>query len=50
MQGWSPEQIARRLRVEFADDEAMRISHEALYQALYRLEAEFQGAARTLEA
>jgi IS30 family transposase len=35
VQGWSPEQIARRLRVEFADDEAMRISHEAIYQALY---------------
>jgi IS30 family transposase len=32
---WSPEQIARRLRVDFPDDEAMRISHEALYQALF---------------
>ena len=37
---WSPEQIARRLRVDFPDDdfpddEAMRISHEALHQALY---------------
>ncbi|MFF4534528.1 IS30 family transposase [Streptomyces sp. NPDC001407] len=32
---WSPEQIARRLPVEFPDDEDMRISHEAIYQALY---------------
>jgi IS30 family transposase len=32
---WSPEQIARRLRVEFPEDESMRISHEAIYQALY---------------
>ena len=32
---WSPEQIARRLPLDFADDETMRISHEAIYQALY---------------
>jgi len=32
VQGWSPEQIARRLRVEFPDDTSMRISHEAIYQ------------------
>jgi IS30 family transposase len=32
---WSPEQIARRLPSEFPDDESMRISHEAIYQALY---------------
>ncbi len=32
---WSPEQIARRLRVDFPADETMRISHEAIYQALY---------------
>jgi len=32
---WSPEQISRRLRVDFPDDETMRISHEAVYQALY---------------
>jgi IS30 family transposase len=32
---WSPEQISNRLRVAFSDDESMRISHEAIYQALY---------------
>ncbi len=35
VQAWSPEQIARRLPIEFPDDESMRISHEAIYQALY---------------
>lgn len=32
---WSPEQVANRLRVDFPDDASMRISHEAIYQALY---------------
>ena len=33
--GWSPEQISNRLRVDFPHDDLMRISHEAIYQALY---------------
>ena len=32
---WSPEQISRRLRVDFPEDDSMRISHEAIYQSLY---------------
>jgi IS30 family transposase len=32
---WSPEQISNRLEIDFPDDESMRISHEAIYQALY---------------
>ena len=34
-QCWSPEQISGRLRVDFPDDESMRVSHEAIYQSLY---------------
>jgi IS30 family transposase len=32
---WSPEQIARRLKDEFGDDQAMRVSHETIYKSLY---------------
>ncbi len=32
---WSPEQISERLALDFPDDASMRISHEAIYQALY---------------
>nr|WP_257430062.1 IS30 family transposase [Nocardioides carbamazepini] len=32
---WSPEQIANRIKLDFPDDESMRISHEAIYQSLY---------------
>lgn len=32
---WSPQQISHRLKVDFPEDESMRISHEAIYQSLY---------------
>lgn len=32
---WSPEQISHRLKVDFPDDESMRISYEAIYQSLF---------------
>ena len=32
---WSPEQISQRLRLDFPDDESMRVSHEAIYQSLF---------------
>jgi IS30 family transposase len=32
---WSPEQISRRLAVDFADRPEMRVSHETIYQSLY---------------
>jgi hypothetical protein len=35
VRAWSPEQIASRVKLDFPDDESMRISHEAIYQALY---------------
>ena len=31
---WSPEQIANRIRLDFPDDDSMRISDEAIYQLL----------------
>jgi IS30 family transposase len=32
---WSPQEIANRLRMEFADDPMMQVSHETIYQALF---------------
>jgi len=32
---WSPEQISRRLRLQFPEQPQMRVTHETIYQALY---------------
>ena len=34
---WSPEEIAKRMRMEYPKDASMRISHETIYQYLYCL-------------
>jgi transposase, IS30 family len=33
--GWSPASIAGRLPADYADDQAVRVSHEAIYQWVY---------------
>jgi transposase, IS30 family len=33
---WSPQEISGRLQIEYAHDEAMRLSTEAIYQWIYR--------------
>jgi IS30 family transposase len=33
--GWSPASIAGRLPVDYAEDQACRVSHEAIYQWVY---------------
>jgi transposase, IS30 family len=33
--GWSPQQISARLKLDFANDPVMRISHETIYLSLY---------------
>jgi transposase, IS30 family len=35
LEWWSPEEIARRLRIEFPDDPMMWVSHETIYQSLF---------------
>lgn len=35
VRAWSPEQIANRIKLDFPEDASMRISHEAIYQAIY---------------
>jgi IS30 family transposase len=32
---WSPQQISARLKLEFADDSHMQVSHETIYQSLF---------------
>jgi len=32
---WSPQEIARRLRLEFPNDPTMHVSHETIYQSLF---------------
>ena len=32
---WSPEQISKRLRLQFPDQPEMHVTHETIYQALY---------------
>jgi transposase, IS30 family len=32
---WSPQEIAHRLRMEYADDPTMHVSHETIYQSLF---------------
>lgn len=35
LEWWSPEEIARRLRMEHPDDPMMQVSHETIYQSLF---------------
>lgn len=49
---WSPEQISRRLVIDFPDDQEMRVCPETIYQAIYLqarggLKRELQAALRT---
>lgn len=32
---WSPRQVSERLRIDYPDDDTMRVSHETVYQTLY---------------
>jgi transposase, IS30 family len=35
LQLWSPQEIARRLPLDYPDEPAMRVSHETIYQSLF---------------
>ncbi len=35
VRGWTPEEVAGRLPIQYPDDPQMRISHETIYQAIY---------------
>ena len=35
MQDWSPEQISGWLKVQYPDDESLRVSHETIYRSLF---------------
>lgn len=39
---WSPEEIANRVRIDYPDDDKMRISHETIYRWVY-LESSVEG-------
>ena len=34
---WSPEEISKRIKIEYSKDMAMQVSHEAIYQYIYVL-------------
>lgn len=36
LKDWTPEQIAGRIRLEYPNNQSMRISHEAIYSFIYR--------------
>jgi transposase, IS30 family len=35
MLDWSPEQTSGWLKIQYPDDESMRVSHEAIYRSLF---------------
>jgi IS30 family transposase len=35
LQLWSPQEIARRLPLDYPDEPATRVSHETIYQSLF---------------
>jgi hypothetical protein len=35
MQDWSPQQISGSLKMEYPNDESLRVSHETIYRSLF---------------